>query len=120
MAQIFQAMLLGPVISMTGNKKLGNLYHRINQKDLVFMKELIEAGKVKPVIDRHYTLYELAEALRYYEERPARGKIVITVEHRERVDLITEDVKIILSSLWVALMLTYLFWRCTSDIQRRF
>ena len=80
MAQIFQAMLLGPLIS-TGSKKLGNLHHRINQKDLVFMKELIEAGKVKPIIDRRYPLSEVAKALRYYGEGHARGKVVITVEH---------------------------------------
>jgi NADPH:quinone reductase-like Zn-dependent oxidoreductase len=50
-------------------------------KDLAFMKELIEAGKVKPVIDRRYTLSEVAEALRYFGEGHARGKVVITVEH---------------------------------------
>jgi NADPH:quinone reductase-like Zn-dependent oxidoreductase len=50
-------------------------------KDLAFMKELIEAGKVKPVIDRRYTLSEVAEALRYYGEGHAQGKVVITVEH---------------------------------------
>jgi NADPH:quinone reductase-like Zn-dependent oxidoreductase len=84
MAQIFQAMLLGPLISMTGSKKLGNMLARINQKDLVFMKELLEAGKVKPVIDRRYPLSEVAEALRYYEERHARGKVVITLEHNSK------------------------------------
>lgn len=82
MAQIFQALLLGPLISMTGSKKLGSLTHiKINQKDLVFLKGLIEAGKVKPVIDRRYPLSKAAEALRYYEEGHTRGKIVITVEH---------------------------------------
>ena len=50
-------------------------------EDLVYMKELIEAGKVVPVIDRHYPLSEVAEALRYYRERHSRGKVVITVEH---------------------------------------
>jgi NADPH:quinone reductase-like Zn-dependent oxidoreductase len=84
MAQIFQAMLLGPLISMTGSKKLGNLHHRINQKDLVFMKELIEAGKVKPVIDRRYTLSEAAEALRYYGEGHAQGKVVIIVKQNKK------------------------------------
>jgi hypothetical protein len=43
-------MLLGPWISMTGSKKMGGLSARPNQKDLVFMKELLEAGKVVPVI----------------------------------------------------------------------
>ena len=84
MAQIFQPMLLGPLISMTGSKKMVNLSVRPNQKDLVFMKELLEAGKVKSVIDRRYTLSEVAEALRYYEEGHARGKVVITLEHNTK------------------------------------
>lgn len=79
MAQLFQAMLLGPWISMTGSKKMVVLTSKPNQKDLVFMKELLEAGKVKPVIDRRYPLSEVAEALRYLEEGHARGKVVITV-----------------------------------------
>jgi NADPH:quinone reductase-like Zn-dependent oxidoreductase len=78
-AQIFQAMLLGPFISKKGGKKLVNLYHRHSRKDLVFMKKLIEDGKVKPVIDRSYPLSGAAEALRYYGEGHARGKVVITV-----------------------------------------
>jgi NADPH:quinone reductase-like Zn-dependent oxidoreductase len=84
MAQIFQATLLGPWISITGSKKLGNLMAKQNKKDLYVMKELIEAGKVKPVIDRRYSLSEVAEAFRYYEERHARGKVVITVEHNNK------------------------------------
>ena len=80
MAQIFQPMLLGPWISMTGSKKMVNLVVKPNQEDLAFMKELIEAGKVEPVIDRCYPLGEIAEALRYYGEGHARGKVVIAVE----------------------------------------
>ncbi len=87
LAQIFQAMLLGPWISMTGTKKMGNLLARPNQKDLGFMKELIEAGKVKPVIDRCYKLSEVAEALRYYSEGHARGKVVIKVEQNNKTSL---------------------------------
>jgi NADPH:quinone reductase-like Zn-dependent oxidoreductase len=81
MAQIFQAMLLGPWISRTGNQKMGNGGAGPNQKDLAFMKELLEAGKVKPVIDRHYPLSETAKAIRYLEEGHAQGKVVITVAH---------------------------------------
>jgi len=81
MAQFFQAVFLGPWISMTGNKKMGFLTAKPNRKDLVFIKELLEAGKVVPVIDRRYTLSEVAEAIRYLEEGHARGKVVITVEH---------------------------------------
>jgi NADPH:quinone reductase-like Zn-dependent oxidoreductase len=47
---------------------------------LVFIKELVEAGKVKPVIDRHYPLSEVPEAFRYLEKKHAHGKVVITVE----------------------------------------
>ena len=50
-----------------------------NAQDLLTIKELIEAGKVKPVIDRTYKLSETAEALRYLEEQHARGKVVITI-----------------------------------------
>jgi NADPH:quinone reductase-like Zn-dependent oxidoreductase len=48
------------------------------------MKELLEAGKVVPVIDRRYTLSEVADAIRYLEEGHARGKVVITVEHNDK------------------------------------
>ena len=73
MAQTFQALLLGPLISMAGGKKLGAMLVKPN-KDLDFMKELIEAGKVIPVIDRSYPLSETAEALRYYAEGHAARK----------------------------------------------
>jgi NADPH:quinone reductase-like Zn-dependent oxidoreductase len=53
---------------------------KINQKDLVFVKELLEAGKVVPVIEKRYPLREMAEALRYLEEGHARGKVVIMVD----------------------------------------
>ncbi len=79
MAQMFQAMLLGPWISKTGGKKMGGVSAKPNQKDLALLKELLEAGKVVPVIDRRYPLSEAAEALRYLEEGHARGKVVITV-----------------------------------------
>jgi len=77
MGQTFQALLLGPLISMTGGKKLGAMLVKPN-KDLAFVKELIETGKVKPVIDRCYPLSDAAEALRYYGNGHARGKVVIT------------------------------------------
>ena len=79
MAQFFQAMLLGPWISMTGSKKIRTFVTKPDKKDLVFMKELLETGKLVPVIDRRYTLSEVPEALRYLEEGHARGKVVITV-----------------------------------------
>jgi 2-desacetyl-2-hydroxyethyl bacteriochlorophyllide A dehydrogenase len=80
MASIFQAMILGPWISATGSKKMRFLSSHPDQQDLVFLKELIESGKVKPVIDRRYPLSEVAQALTYLQEGHARGKVVITVE----------------------------------------
>jgi D-arabinose 1-dehydrogenase-like Zn-dependent alcohol dehydrogenase len=84
MAQIFQPMLLGPWITMTESKKMDNLSVRPNQEDLVIMKELIETGKVKSVINRCYTLSEIAEALRYCDEGHARVKVVISLEHNNK------------------------------------
>ncbi len=82
-ARIFQVMFLGPWISMTGSKKMGILMHKPN-KDLAFLKELFEAGKVVPVIDRRYPLSEVAEALRYFGEGHAQGKVVITLEQNNK------------------------------------
>lgn len=77
--RILQVISLGPIISRTGKKKLGILVHKPN-KDLPFLIELFEAGKVKPVIDRCYPLSDIAGAFRYFGEGHARGKVVITLE----------------------------------------
>jgi NADPH:quinone reductase-like Zn-dependent oxidoreductase len=82
--QIFQTLVLGPLISKSGGKKIGFMgIAKLNQEDLALLKELLEAGKVKPVIDRRYPLSETVEAVRYLEEGHARGKVVITVEHNK-------------------------------------
>jgi NADPH:quinone reductase-like Zn-dependent oxidoreductase len=80
MALYIQALLLGPLISRTGTKKMGIMLGNPNQKDYAFLIELFEAGKVVPLIDRRYPLSEVPEALRYLEEGYARGKIVITMD----------------------------------------
>jgi len=77
--QLTQAIVQGPWISLTGSKKMGTMLQKPNQKDLIYMKELLEAGKVKPVIDRSYKLSEIPEAYRYFEEGHAQGKVVISV-----------------------------------------
>jgi NADPH:quinone reductase-like Zn-dependent oxidoreductase len=67
-------------IMMLGGKKVGMMdTAKGNKKDLLFIKELLEAGKVVPVIDRCYSLSEVPEAIRYLEEGHAQGKVVITV-----------------------------------------
>ena len=78
MAQIFQPMLLGPLVSSDG-RNLTNLAMKPDTKDLAFIKELIEEGKVTPVIDKSYPLSELPEALKYYGEGRSRGKVVVTL-----------------------------------------
>jgi NADPH:quinone reductase-like Zn-dependent oxidoreductase len=77
--QIVWIGLVGPMLSEKNGRTLTNLSHRTSRDDLLIMKELIEAGRVKPVIDRRYPLAEAAEALRYYAQRHSRGKVVITV-----------------------------------------
>jgi NADPH:quinone reductase-like Zn-dependent oxidoreductase len=85
-ALLFQVMFLGPWISMTGRKKMGNLMHKPNQRDLLCMKELLETGKVVPVIERRYPLGETADALRYLEAGHAQGKVVITVDQNTHTE----------------------------------
>jgi NADPH:quinone reductase-like Zn-dependent oxidoreductase len=75
------ALILGPLISMTGSKKVSQVSHGPSVKDLEYMKELVEAGKVKPVIAGSYPLSETPEAFRVYGEGHPSGKIVITMGH---------------------------------------
>lgn len=77
-AQIFEAMLRGPLHS-GGGKTLGYLYAKPNADDLAFVGTLIEAGKVKPVVEGCYPLSETAEAMRALGSGHARGKVVIGV-----------------------------------------
>jgi NADPH:quinone reductase-like Zn-dependent oxidoreductase len=83
MAQVYEAMILGSLLSMTGSKRLTNLAAESDQEDLAFVGKLIEAGKVVPVIDRRYPLSDVPEALRYYGEGHSRGKVVVTVVQGE-------------------------------------
>ncbi len=77
---LFEHMILGPRRSKVGGKRVGLMpTMNPNQLDLVFLKALLESGKVVPVIDRCYPLSETAEAIRYLETGRARGKVVITV-----------------------------------------
>jgi NADPH:quinone reductase-like Zn-dependent oxidoreductase len=71
--------ILGPILTMTGDKKMVSLMAQANKEDLVFLKELLEAGKIVPVIDRRYPLREVPDAVCYYGEGHAQGKVVIAV-----------------------------------------
>jgi NADPH:quinone reductase-like Zn-dependent oxidoreductase len=78
-ATMFQILLLGPWISKIESKKIRILAVRPNKEDVNTMMELIEAGKVTPVIDKTYPLSEVPEAIGYIGDGLARGKVVITV-----------------------------------------
>lgn len=77
--QIFQAMLLGPLRSKAGGKSIKTFVAKPSQADLNTIKGLVEAGQVKPVIDKRYPLMETPGAMRYLEEGHAHGKIVVTI-----------------------------------------
>jgi NADPH:quinone reductase-like Zn-dependent oxidoreductase len=79
-ATLFQILFLGPWIRRTTGKKTRILAVHPNLKDMVYITELCEAGKVVPVIDRTYPLSEVPEALRYFGEGHARGKVIISME----------------------------------------
>ncbi len=77
-AQMAQALLFGPLLSMAGTRKMGNMVAKADPKDLLLLKGLLEEGKIRPVIDRRYPLSGVPDAIRYLEEGHARGKVVIT------------------------------------------
>src|SRR5918994_2738728 len=70
-----RAMMLSPFVG----QKLGTFINKENHEDMIVLKELIESGKVTPIIDRTYPLSEVPEAIRYLEEGYARGQVVISV-----------------------------------------
>ncbi|MEO7990922.1 MAG: NAD(P)-dependent alcohol dehydrogenase [Chryseolinea sp.] len=80
MPRLLQALILGPLISMISKKNIRIVALKPN-KDLVYMNELFEAGKIKPVIDGSYRLDEVPDAFRLFGKGIHKGKIVITVDH---------------------------------------
>jgi NADPH:quinone reductase-like Zn-dependent oxidoreductase len=78
--RLFQEFIIGPRIFKNEGKKVVVVTTNINRKDLLFIKELIEAGNVKPVIDRRFQLSDVHEAFRYYLKGHVRGKVVITMK----------------------------------------
>jgi NADPH:quinone reductase-like Zn-dependent oxidoreductase len=74
-----QSLIANPIIAKMRGRKVVSFIADVNQADLVFMKELMEAGKVVPVIDREYSLPEIPQAIRHVEEGHTRGKVVVSI-----------------------------------------
>lgn len=85
MALVSQLLLLGPLLSIFSNKTMTLLAHHPNSKDLKFMQQLVENGKVAPVIDKCFPLVEVADALGYFGSGQAMGKVVITIENGRNI-----------------------------------
>ena len=81
MLQLFQAALHGRQASKVGGHKTHVVSLVQSQKDLIFLKEFLESGKVVPIIDRCYPLSKTADAFWYFEKEHAKGKVVVKVEH---------------------------------------
>ena len=79
MLQMFQALLFGALLSRMDKRRFRGLMANVNHKDLLFLAELLAAGKVVPAIDRRYPLAEVGDAMRYLIDGHASGKVVITV-----------------------------------------
>lgn len=83
LSQVIKFLLFGAFMSI-GNKKMRTLAAKPNMKDLEFIIKLVEDGKVKPIIDRHYPLHETAEAVKYLSDGHALGKVIIGVVKGEK------------------------------------
>jgi NADPH:quinone reductase-like Zn-dependent oxidoreductase len=77
--QFFQIATLGFLQSRLTDKKIYSYVAKMHKKDLLFLKYLLESGKIIPVIDRRYPLCDTADAVRYLEEKHAQGKVVINI-----------------------------------------
>jgi NADPH:quinone reductase-like Zn-dependent oxidoreductase len=74
--RVISTVILSPFMS----QKMGMMMADANQKDLTILADMMQSGRMKPVIDRTYKLSELPDAIRYLEQGHARGKVIITVE----------------------------------------
>jgi NADPH:quinone reductase-like Zn-dependent oxidoreductase len=83
-AQIFQALFLAPLMSKSDGRKMTSCMKKANQNDLLFIRDLLEGGKIKPVIDECYPLSNTADAFRYFEKGHTRGKVVIRILEQEK------------------------------------
>lgn len=76
--QLTEALVLGPLLSM-GRQRFGNLLVKPTQADLLFLKELCDDGRLRPLIDRQFQMHEVAAAVGYVEAGHPRGKVVVAM-----------------------------------------
>jgi len=82
-SQIFQALLLGAFKTRAGGQTFTVITEKPNQKDLTYLKGLLETGVIKPVLDRCYPLSKVPEAIRYLEQGHPKGKIIIQIQAKQ-------------------------------------
>ncbi|BAZ05565.1 NAD(P)-dependent alcohol dehydrogenase [Calothrix sp. NIES-3974] len=80
MGRLFQAMFLDFVTTKIGGRKIKCLVCKPNQSDLIVLKDMIEAGKIRPYVDRVYPLGEVPAAINQLEQRQVRGKVAISID----------------------------------------
>jgi NADPH:quinone reductase-like Zn-dependent oxidoreductase len=78
-AGMLASMLLQPAVALFVSQKLTGIFAKVNRNDLEFLSQLVDSGKLKPVLDRTYSLNETLEAIRYVEQCHTRGKVAISV-----------------------------------------
>jgi NADPH:quinone reductase-like Zn-dependent oxidoreductase len=81
LSQIFKSLIFGGLLSF-GSKKMKSLSAKANRKDLEFLSKLLEDGKIKPVIDRRYSLDKTSDAMNYLSQGHSTGKVLIIVESK--------------------------------------
>jgi NADPH:quinone reductase-like Zn-dependent oxidoreductase len=84
MIGLLASLITALVLSLFVSQKFVMLLAGLNKEDLTILRDLMQAGKVTPVIDRRYRLSEVPAAIRYLEEGHARGKVVITLEYNNK------------------------------------
>lgn len=80
-ASVLLSLIVNPVIALIAKRKLVSFMARIKQSDLEILKDLLESGKVVPVIGQKYSLSEVPDAIRHIERGHTRGKVVVSVDH---------------------------------------
>jgi len=94
LSQIFKSLVFGRILSF-GSKKMKSLAAKANKPDLELLVKLLEKGKIKPVIDRCYSLDKTAEAMNYLKRGHSPGKVVINIEPKKNYEHLTQTIDLI-------------------------